>query len=302
MQDELKRLTIGIGGGPHPQAITNQEDLLTVITILLESRGLKRPVLREKLCERNVNADVTSLNRSIDLGLRLCCMVNVRETAFKMQTSQIPAVQWDDESTLQNFIDRLFPATAWPITHRDGRVDPYFTAANMVRVCGLKLRWTSSLEDHWRFDRRAKVLWVFPYKKCLKRYIEGHKSNQSPLLPLRVLTETMDSLNLLFPHWDDKTISLLHKHKQTFYQVGSFHGPRSLDLHEFVYWRDRILEVYEEVFRSPPASWAQLWSDQRNPQQWWTFWIALVILALTVVSTAASLVQAWAAMKTLDCG
>ena len=61
---------------------------------------------------------------------------------------------------------------------------------------------------------------------------------------------------------------------------------------EFDHWRDRLLEVYDVVFTSPPASWKQLMLDRRSPQQFWTFWIALLILALTLVQTGTGIKQA----------
>lgn len=105
---------------------------------------------------------------------------------------------------------------------------------------------------------------------------------------------------MLFPHWDPCTDKVLKKHGQTFHDLAPFDGPRTLNLNEFDYWRQRLLELHEEVHLSPPVSLQQLWSDQRNPLQWSTFWTAQVILALTLVSCVASLVQAWASLKTLQ--
>jgi hypothetical protein len=114
-----------------------------------------------------------------------------------------------------------------------------------------------------------------------------------------LLKETIKSLNLLFPRNDPRTRALLRHHREDFQVTGPFEGPRTLNLLEFTYWRDRILELHEEIYLSPPASWAQLWRDRRNPQQFWTFWIALVILFLTFVSTAVSIAQVMAAFKAL---
>ena len=119
------------------------------------------------------------------------------------------------------------------------------------------------------------------------------------LIPLEVLNETKLSLDLLFPFWDSRTVTLLETEKQTFHEYGPFEATKTLTLLDFDHWRDRLLELHEEVFQSPPVSWAQLWRDRRNPQQFWTFWIALVILLLTVVSTGASVLQAWASVKAL---
>jgi hypothetical protein len=79
----------------------------------------------------------------------------------------------------------------------------------------------------------------------------------------------------------------------------AFEGSRTLNMLEFDRWKDRLTELYEEVFQSPPVSWAQLWRDRRNPQQFWTFWIALLILALTIVSTFATVIQSWASVASL---
>lgn len=138
-------------------------------------------------------------------------------------------------------------------------------------------------------------------QSCKRAGVYQRASNvfDSPL-PERLLMETIWSLNLLFPQWDQNTNALLKKHQQTFQQAGPYNGPPTLNLAEFQYWRDRLMELHDVVFLAPPASWAQLWRDRRNPQQFWTFWLALVILWLTLISTVAGIVQAWASIKSLD--
>jgi hypothetical protein len=120
------------------------------------------------------------------------------------------------------------------------------------------------------------------------------------LIPLKVLTETKLSLDLLFPFWDNRTIALLEKEGQTFHENGPFESIKALNLLAFDHWRDRLLELHEEIFQAPPVSWAQLWRDRRSPQQFWTFWVALIILFLTILSTVATIIQAWASVKALS--
>lgn len=122
------------------------------------------------------------------------------------------------------------------------------------------------------------------------------KCCRSPL-PLEVLEETARSLDLLFPFWETRTIDFLAKERQDFHEQGPFAVNRALSLSDFDHWRDRLLELHEEVFLSPPVSWAQLLRDRRSPQQFWTFWIALAVLILTFSSTVASIVQAWASLQ-----
>ena len=136
-------------------------------------------------------------------------------------------------------------------------------------------------------------------KSRTRKQPSGCSNSPRTTIPSTVLSETIRSLDLLFPFWDERTHKLLEREGQTFHQVGPFGDHRALNLCEFEHWRDRLSELYEEIFQSPPVSWAQLWTDRRNPQQFWTFWIALVILALTAVSSICSIVQAWASVKAL---
>lgn len=123
-----------------------------------------------------------------------------------------------------------------------------------------------------------------------------------PLIPISVLKETILSLNLLFPHWDTFTENFMLQHDQTFHLDGPFNESRPLSLSDFDHWRDRLLELYQ-IFHSPPVGWTQLWADRRNPLQWYTFWIAIVILVLTVVfgiiSSVTAIMQTYLALESL---
>lgn len=123
--------------------------------------------------------------------------------------------------------------------------------------------------------------------------------------PLSVIRETIRTLDLLFPFWDAGTKSFLNREGQTFHEIiaSPQHG-RRMHLLGFPHWKVRLLDVYEEVYQSPPVSLTQLWRDRRNPQIWSTFWTAVVIFFLTlvctilsIVSTMASVMQTWLAWK-----
>jgi hypothetical protein len=61
-----------------------------------------------------------------------------------------------------------------------------------------------------------------------------------------------------------------------------FEYPYNTHLSEFYFWRDRLARIHSE-FQSPGPSWRHLWSDRRNPLQWYTFWFAVAIFILTLV-------------------
>jgi hypothetical protein len=96
---------------------------------------------------------------------------------------------------------------------------------------------------------------------------------------------------LLFPTWDKDTKNFLRRENQNFHNIQPYTTSRPLNLQQFNHWRDRLLDVYEQVYLAPPVSVAQLWHDRRNPQQWWTFWIALFIALLTVISMTTGIMQ-----------
>lgn len=173
---ELKRLRIGIAPPlwlVSTLAAKTHKDILHIASTLSEHRCSTRPQIREKLHSRFQDSDDLALNRSVDLALRLWLMLNVRDRELSVQTLQKPSICWHDDSTLKDFVASQFPVSSWFLEARESRLDPFFTAANMVRICGLKLDWTESLDDHLRLDRRNKVLSIYSYKSCLVSHLDS---------------------------------------------------------------------------------------------------------------------------------
>jgi hypothetical protein len=54
-------------------------------------------------------------------------------------------------------------------------------------------------------------------------------------------------------------------------------------IENFVFWHDR-LGILKQVFdEAEPSSIAQWWCDRRRRVQWYTFWVAAIVLTLTIV-------------------
>lgn len=118
-------------------------------------------------------------------------------------------------------------------------------------------------------------------------------------LPAELYAETGRTLDLLFPAYDKKTQRFLESEKKDFlfsHSVEDAHH-RTLDLKDYPYWRDRLLELNEDIFLAPAEGLAQLWYDRRDPQKFWTFWLALSVFVLTIVSTVATIIQTVVAVK-----
>jgi hypothetical protein len=89
-------------------------------------------------------------------------------------------------------------------------------------------------------------------------------------------------MNLLFPSWDKETQRYFKKKGEHFVSESPVDYPGPLYLSDFHFWRDRPSTLYTE-FCSPPPSMTQFFNDRRNVLQWYTFWFAVLIVALTII-------------------
>ena len=117
-----------------------------------------------------------------------------------------------------------------------------------------------------------------------------------------MLLETLASLDLLFPPLDPEVVEFLKNSGALTVLDGAYGRSRPTNLREFVHWRDRLKQIHE-AFNEPPPGWSQLWADKRNLQQFYTFWIALLILVSTLVfgliTSVTGIIQCYASMESL---
>jgi hypothetical protein len=50
----------------------------------------------------------------------------------------------------------------------------------------------------------------------------------------------------------------------------------------FRYWRERLCILKQVFDEAEPATLSQWWYDRRKGPQWYTFWVAVAVLVLTV--------------------
>lgn len=50
----------------------------------------------------------------------------------------------------------------------------------------------------------------------------------------------------------------------------------------FKYWHDRLVVLKQVYDEAQPKTMSQWWYDRRNGVQWFTFWVAIVVLFLTL--------------------
>ena len=315
--------------------IDNQSQFMDLIRCLQNNTWLIRADMRVLFRNQlsSPQASDSDVDRIIDLALRIWTMINFRDPADFGLGAGRPCICWFEKDTLTDCLQRLFQVSL-KLTLEPLRLSPRFTAAVLVSIGGLTIRWTSSLEDHLRYEPEHRSLWVFTYTEVLNSRARSPSSRSQeveikspwellldeggtqrvtvspthkPTLPLpaALFEETNRTLELLFPSWDPDTIRLLESMKMSFHS--KLPRQRSLDLNDYPYWSDRLHLLYEEVFEAGAEGWTGLWRDRRDPMAWGNFWMTFSVLFLAVVTTVtsiaqlvASVVQTWATLKSMN--
>ena len=52
-------------------------------------------------------------------------------------------------------------------------------------------------------------------------------------------------------------------------------------IRNFRYWRDRLIVLKQAFDDSEPHTVSQWWQDDRKKVQWYTFWVAILVLIIT---------------------
>ena len=55
------------------------------------------------------------------------------------------------------------------------------------------------------------------------------------------------------------------------------------EAHHFKYWGGRLTSLKRAFDEHEPTGPLQWWRDDRKRVQWWTFWVAILVLVLTIV-------------------
>lgn len=161
--------SIGPVSDGHVQAIVNE-----ITNITIDGSPCLRPALRDALLKNplfhpSLEAKSESLNRMIDLALRLWLVLYIRDGFAHAAKS----IKWNDATSIQELIARQFrkPRLLSALSEKmfDITLPDHFNALNLRRFSGIKVKLTSSLNEHLELDRERSKLKIFP----LKCYLYG---------------------------------------------------------------------------------------------------------------------------------
>jgi hypothetical protein len=155
------------------------ELVLAVVELIWKRQQRNEPCYRVELQSSLASDEMfaqhskETVNQAIDLALRLWLALNIRQEG-EFSPGGAKSVQWDSNLPLHEFISHQFPEPRMiiGIGGKDDLTFPRnFTAMNLRRYSGIKVKWTSSLSEHLILDREHRMLKIFP----LKRYLQGLK-------------------------------------------------------------------------------------------------------------------------------
>jgi len=137
-----------------------------------------------------------------------------------------------------------------------------------------------------------KAVFIFHHASFLE-----HQRHNS-MFPPCFIEETLRTLMLLFPRYNPGIKKWYQKEvpksacglDKRLIGIGNLNAEERRS-ENFNYWHDRLVilkEVYDEAL---PNTLSQFFYDRRNGPQWYTFWVALWVLVLTIVTIVLAAVQ-----------
>ncbi|KAF1842834.1 uncharacterized protein K460DRAFT_407219 [Cucurbitaria berberidis CBS 394.84] len=263
--------------GQHVLARTHQ-DIIDIACRFEDqnSRDTIKEGLRSKLLKpERPNVD-NILDGAIDLAARLHLMINI--SYAKLFISGQLQLSWESGS-LKDLLSNHF-SEAVRLGNDGIKLDPTFTATNLESIAGIQIKPTDNLVDHLRLiDKEDKVVAIFHHASFLNR-------QTGTVLPQGLKEETLRTLSLLFPQHDRQTRHWLKKQSGRFDDMLHRCDPIRLEdrqIEKFHFWHDRLVMLKQAFDQSRPATMSQWWFDRRNGVQWYTFWISVLVLLLTII-------------------
>jgi hypothetical protein len=281
----------------HLFAAQTFDALFSIIRILRNNLSTPYRDLVRTLQSEFLDSSPEVIRRSVELSVRMWLTINTHTSVIfvgPISAGDMP-VDWNEDLSLEQLIRSSFGKRVRLQPQSDtSKFDPTFTAAYLVNTCGMRLRWTNDINSHLSFDLNRMLLTVYRHKACLAGHLA--KPEDCPV-PVKVLEEVLDTLELLFPPWDTATRTLLlNERQQSLYTLGSRKSSRDYDLAHYENFGEALYHL-SDSFNKTPRTWKQLAFDRRNKLEWSAFWVTVMVAVLTVVSIPCNIIQAMYSVK-----
>jgi hypothetical protein len=116
------------------------------------------------------------------------------------------------------------------------------------------------------------------------------------LFPPGFCEETLRTIAVLLPS-ANKGVRDWYRKQQQLYRLDSratkcpIPGIEGRQIDKFYFWRERLVILKQAFDEAEPKTMSQWWYDRRRGPQWYTFWVAIVVLVLTVFFGLAQTIE-----------
>ena len=242
--------------------------------------------LQLSLRHRFPHCDPVSATNSIFLTVRLWLMLNVGSATILTICPGRSSPEWMEDQSLDDFIDSCFPTSEWGPRLSQWPIS--LNAYNFERVGGFELVWTDNLADHLYLNEDLGTIHIYHHVQVLRGLLQAKSPNQA--FPDRLITETLQTLALVIPRanrdcktWFEK-VHLKEDAENIDRGAGDvelLHWARSPEKYKF--WGQRLITIKMAYDASEPKNLGQWWRDRRRRVEWYTFWVAVLVVFLTIV-------------------
>ena len=259
------------------------DDEKTPTPSVIEGSALEQ--LQLPFRHRFPHCDPISATNSIFLTVRLWLMLNVGSSAILTLFPGRSSPEWMEDQSLDDFIDSCFPASEWG--PRLSQWPFSLNAYNLERVGGFELVWTDHLADHLYLNEDLGTISVYHHVQVLRGLLHAKSPDQA--LPDRLLLETLQTLALIIPRANRDCKKWFEK-VHTKYAENIDHGAGDVELlhwarspEKYKFWGQRLITIKMAYDASEPKNLGQWWHDRRRRVEWYTFWVAVLVVFLTIV-------------------
>ncbi|KAF0320041.1 hypothetical protein GQ607_012809 [Colletotrichum asianum] len=220
-----------------------------------------------------------------------------RISAISQNLTEETPPGWPNDKTVAEYAGIVFNAgplssssspslsSASPVSEPDAsevagiqsRLTHRLTTVNIEKYTNITIKETQYLRSHLKLIETFEYITLYVFRDT--RWLLDAVEMANFPIPREILQETIDTLNYLYPR-DGATKRLLRQQgiKLHVFQRSIPDRPRFRD---FKYYKPRMVDVAYE-FLNPPRRWGTVWKDSRNPVQFWTFWLGLLIFLFTL--------------------
>ncbi|KAI0437010.1 hypothetical protein F4803DRAFT_566412 [Xylaria telfairii] len=243
-------------------------DIFQIVRFLLQ--GHHRDAVASRLKQTKPTATESACGSSVDLAARLLLMLKVG--VVRHQASPHHCLKWENGS-LKDFVRDRFKESPVLDCHHV-RLPKYFDAWSISTIGGLKIEFTDNLADHLLLVDTDTTVLIFHQASFLKCQV-------NTLYPDGLVGETLQTLALLFPQSEFSSSIRNSNHKRVWFE--KLCSAYSLCFIErFAYWRDRLIILKQIYDDATPETIKQWWYDRRNSERWFTIWMAVLVLMITI--------------------